>query len=58
MILLKRLSGTEVLEAIAKLTVDKLPENIDGDLELSFDDEGGVEIYFTQRQKKEASYYS
>ena len=58
MILLKKLSGKEVLEALAKLTVDKLPKDIDGDLELSFDDDGGVEIYFTQRQKKEASYYS
>jgi len=53
MILLKKLDSRQVLETLAKVAVDSLPKDIDGDIELSYDDSGGVEIFFTERLKKE-----
>ena len=44
MIFFKKFSQEEVLKALAILAVQTLPENLNGEIILSFNDDGGVEI--------------
>jgi len=46
MILYKTLNKEEVLEALAVFAVDTLPEEYVGELELSYNEEEGVDIMF------------
>ena len=54
MILRKKLSSEEVLEALAAMAAETIPEEMDGSLSLSYDDDGGVEIYFVEKGSEES----
>lgn len=45
MVLCKKLTKHEVLEALTKLMIGSLPEGFKGDVSLCYTDEGDVEVY-------------
>ena len=47
--LIKRFSSMEILEALRDLVEDSLEPNLEGELHLRWDDEDGVEVFFTER---------
>lgn len=48
MILMKRFSSKEVLELLAELMKETIPEDMEGNLHLNYDDEDGVEVFFVE----------
>jgi hypothetical protein len=48
--LFKRLTSTQVLELLRDLTEESLPDDAEGELVLRWDDEDGVEIFFTPKE--------
>ena len=53
MLLSKTLSKHEVLEAITKLTMENLPDDFQGDINLCYTEDGGIEIYLHQETNEE-----
>lgn len=52
MILTKKLTRKEVLEALAYLAAQTLPDNADGVLDITYDAEDGVEIVYREPSKE------
>lgn len=48
MILQKKLTSKEVLEAIVYLALKDLPKHMDGKVEAFFDDDDGITVLFTE----------
>ena len=48
MILLKRFTSKEVLEILTELVAETLPEGSEGNLSLSYDNEGGIVATFIE----------
>lgn len=51
MMLMKKLSSKEVLEVLASMAVEDIPEGIKGNLHLQYDDDNGVEIFFVENSE-------
>lgn len=48
MILVKKLTSTQVIETITALAMETLPEEAEGELVAQYDEEGGIEIMFLE----------
>ncbi len=44
--ILSTLTRDEILGAIAIMTAQSLPDNIDGDVEAAYNDEDGIDVFF------------
>lgn len=49
MILMKRLTSKQVLEVVGEIVAETLPPNLDGNLSVQYDDDGGIEVFFTEK---------
>lgn len=49
MILRKKLSSTEVLEIIGAVVAETLPPELEGTVEATYDEDGGIEVFFIEK---------
>lgn len=54
MILVKKMTAEQVLQAISALAMESLPEGMQGDIHAEFDSEFGVEITFVRTDENRA----
>lgn len=54
MILVKKLTSKEILEVVGVAAAGTIPKGLEGKLNLSWDNEGGIEIYFIEGKKKKS----
>lgn len=55
MILVSRLSSKQVLEKLSSLAMENLPEGLEGQLHLQYDEDDGVEIFFLEKEENPPS---
>jgi hypothetical protein len=51
MILIKKFTSKEILEILGSMVEQTLPKGSKGKLNLSYDDNGGVEVVFVEKNK-------
>ena len=52
MILIKKLTVVEALNALAMVAAETLPKDLEGDISVTLDMEEGVEILFIEKSKE------
>lgn len=52
MVLIKKLTKVEILEALAFLAAQSIPDNKDGNIVAEFEDNGDVSLFFCQKEKE------
>lgn len=50
MILMKKVTSKQVLEIMADLVKEDLPEDFEGDLHLRYDDDDNIEIFLMEKK--------
>lgn len=54
MVLMKKVSSKEVLEIIADLVRESIPNDKEGNLHLRYDDDDNIEIFFIEKTESMA----